>query len=97
MADWKGSYYSRVRSNDYRNRKSGIILKNVKVQKRKGMRNKAIFWNGSNWKGIEKTYKHIYSEDAKKSPSAKKKFITRVQANRPFAKKRRKAHKRRIR
>lgn len=77
---WKGSYYQRVRSNDYRNRNTGDIVSNVKLQKRKGMRNRTLVWNGKNWIGIEKTYHHVYSRDPKRLKGAKILFQRRVRS-----------------
>lgn len=96
MADFSGAWYHRVRSDDFRNRNTGDIVKKVKLKKRTGMRNKAVFWNGKNWVGIEKTYNHIYAFDPTRPTSAKKHFETMVRANKPSAKKRRSKHKRTI-
>ena len=98
MAKFRGAWYNRVRSNDFRNRESGIVVKKVTLQKRKGMRNKAIFFDGANFKSIEPKHKNFYSFDVppNKSASAKRRFETQVRANHFNAKKRRSAHTRRI-
>lgn len=98
-AEFRGAWYKRVRSKDFRNRNTGVVIKNVKVKKRVGKRNKAVFFDGRNFKAIEPTYHHVYSFDRppKRPLSAKKKFEVSVRENPMWAKKRRKAHKRRIR
>ncbi len=89
ITNWKGSYYKRVRSNDYRNREHGDVVKKVTIQKRRGMRNKAVVFDGKNWVGVEKSYNHVYSFDPKKNLGAKREFkkrtMTRQQQKAMFA------------
>ncbi len=92
-AKFLGEYYERKRSNDFRNRRTGTILRNVRLRKRRGMTNQAIIWDGKNWKGVERSYHHVYSADPKKNISAerafKKRVMTRQQQKAMFARKRR--------
>lgn len=97
MATFHGEWYLRKRSDSYRNRRTGAVVDDVKLKKRRGKRNKGVFWTGSKFIGAEPNYAHVYAYDPKKSPSEKKKFETRVRKNKAFAGKPRKAHKRRLR
>ncbi len=91
---WHGEFYQRQEDGSWRNRRTGTILGNVRVKKRKGMRNQAIFWDGKNWKGVEPTKAHFFGSDPKKNISAekafKKRILTRQQQKAMFAKKGRK-------
>mgnify|MGYP001417356474 CR=1 FL=1 len=100
---WRGEHYWRYDDRDkagynWRNRRTGDVIgsKGVKVDKTTG---KVIIYDGKHFKGIEPTRKHVYGDDIPrmKSTSAKKKYETRVKANRLSAVKKRKSHKRRLR
>ncbi len=83
MAKFFGEYYERKRSNDFRNRRTGNVVKKVTLEKRRGMRNKAVVFNGSNFKSVEFKNKNFYGFDVppKRPASAKRRFEERVRSD----------------
>ena len=79
-AQFKGEWYKRKRSNDYRNRRTNDVVKTVTLKKRKGKTNQAVYFDGKNWKAVETTGKNFYGFDVptKKTKSAKRNFEKRV-------------------
>ena len=97
MVKWHGEFYERTEDGTWRNRRTGNVLNTVRIKKRKGKTNRAQFFDGKNFKGVEPTRGHFFGSDPRRSASAKKKFETRVKKNRASALKGRKSHKRRLR
>lgn len=83
MADFQGEFYRRKRSNDFRNRRTGSVVKKVTIEKRRGMRNKAIVFDGTNFKSVESTGKNFYGFDIppKRDITAKRRFENRVRSD----------------
>lgn len=87
MAEWKGSLYRRS-DGTWRQRGTGHIVSNVKVKKRRGMRDKAVYFNGKGFKylGNEPKLKNFYGTDIRKSKSAEKRFRSRAEQKAMFRK-----------
>jgi len=101
VAEFRGAWYKRTRSNDFRNRESGVVVRRVRLRKRRGKTNQAIIFDGTNFKSVETKGRNFYGFDTppKRPISAKRKFEKRVKVNknRFSAKKSRRTHTRRVR
>lgn len=93
---WRGSFYQR-KSGTWRQRNTGYIVNNVGLKTRQNHTNLSVVSRtAKNYRGVEPRRMNFYGYDPRKVPSAEKKFIIPIRANRSTARKKRKAHQRNI-
>lgn len=99
-AKWVGGYYYRKRDNTYRNRNTGVVINSAQITKRKNKRNRAkVAKTVKNYQGVEQTNRHYYGGDPNRkrtrlAKSYERKFLVKVNKNRPGSKKPRRKHNR---
>jgi len=79
-----GEWYPRGkgRNKTWRNRRTGVVLSasGIKENKRVGKTNQALIFDGTRYRGVEKTKFHFSGFDPRQSAPAKKRFEKRVRS-----------------
>mgnify|MGYP001617981464 CR=1 FL=1 len=84
MVEWAGSFYSRERGKqtpNWRDRNSGLIVKNKPRIIQGENRNKSIIIQGNKVLAIEPTGKHFFNSDLTKKSGARVIFARRVRGD----------------
>lgn len=82
---WAGSFYSRQRGKqtpNWRNRNSGVILKNEPRVIRKKGRNFVVASSNPNILGVEKTGQHFFNSDPRNKSQARIIYQKRIRSRR---------------